>query len=372
MSELSELRLTGAEAGEDGTDPSSERLSVSDLVRSYDDSHSSDGQKRDRSESGDAAPANKRGARDRDGVPARSPLTAKDRTVKETMEIAFDDLETRLTRSLQRDLYEFRTSLSEEIERLCDRVKDLERQDRDCTIAQLSDDLQQSREQVAALQARAEDAEINSRLPCLVLSGAAMAPRNSARLEPHPAAASGGAHFAAPADPARGPAGVTSQPAGQPAAEERAEGAPGSAGSGRGRRDGSWEENINALVIDTLNRNMPGLNISEDQIDRAHRLPGPNNRVIVRFVRSGQGSARDRVWTRRLELRGRELFISESLTRLRSLIFRSLLAAKREKRIYTVFSRGGQVLFKDKQHGVSTRVDSLDKVRELGFTVLER
>ena len=76
--------------------------------------------------------------------------------------------------------------------------------------------------------------------------------------------------------------------------------------------------------------------------------------------------------SRRLELRGRELYINESLTKLRGLIFRSLLAAKREKKIYTVYSRGGQVYFKERQHGVGTRVDSLKRLRELGHTVLER
>ena len=146
---------------------------------------------------------------------------------------------------------------------------------------------------------------------------------------------------------------------------------PGGRSSARG---GDWEEreDINALVVNTLNRSMPGLSLDASDIDRAHRLPGPNNRVIVRFVRSGQSSVRDQVMSRRLELRGKDLFVNESLTRIRSHIFRSLLAAKREKKIYTVFSRSGNVFFKEKQHGVSTRVDSLVRLRELGYGVLER
>ena len=137
---------------------------------------------------------------------------------------------------------------------------------------------------------------------------------------------------------------------------------------------GDWEEreDVDALVVNTLNRSMPGLNMSASDIDRAHRLPGPNNRVIVRFVRSGQGSVRDQVFSRRLELRGRDLFVNESLTRLRNQIFRSLLAVKRERRIYAVYSRGGHVFYKAKQHGVGKRVDSLQRVREMGFTVIER
>ena len=94
--------------------------------------------------------------------------------------------------------------------------------------------------------------------------------------------------------------------------------------------------------------------------------------MIVKFVRTGQDSARDRVMSRRLELKGRDLFVNESLTKLRGLIFRSLLAAKRDEKIYTVFTRNGNVFYKEKQHGVSTRVDSLQRLRELGHMVVAR
>ena len=59
------------------------RQSVSELVRSYGDSlTTTDGHKRNRSESGDPAPAGKRGARDRGGEPAHSPSTPGTRRVK--------------------------------------------------------------------------------------------------------------------------------------------------------------------------------------------------------------------------------------------------------------------------------------------------
>ena len=57
---------------------------------------------------------------------------------------------------------------------------------------------------------------------------------------------------------------------------------------------------------------------------------------------------------------------------MRSQIFRSLLAAKREKHIYTVNARGGNVFCKEKQHCITTRVDSLRQLRDLGYGVLER
>lgn len=354
---------------------------VSELVRAYGDPPT-DGHKRDRSESGDPAPAGKRGARERGGEPARSPSAlssgSSSRNFRDQLDAAVEDLEHRVTQSLTKDLQEFRERVTAEIEKLFDRVKDLEQhvEQRDSVIDRLADELRQSREEVSALQMRVEDAEMNSRIPCLVLSGPAMAPRRAPRLEP-PLASRAAVDPTRPADSGQGQA-MTSEPADRSAgrAVGSRQSAAGGGGDPRGRsvaRGGVWEEreDINALVVTTLNRCMPGLNMDVTDIDRAHRLPGQHNRVIVRFVRSGSDSVRDRVMTRRLELRGKELFINESLTRLRGLIFRSLLAARRQDKIYTVYSRGGQVFFKEKQHGVSTKVDSLPRLRELGFTPLE-
>ena len=371
---------------EDPTDTASSdrQPTVSELVRNYSDPPI-EGHKRDRSESGDPAPAGKRGARERGGEPGRSPASVSARSLKESLDDAIEGLENRVMASLSRDLHEFRETLMEEIGKLSDRVKDLEKhiEERDGVIDQLTDDLHQSRREVSALQDRVEEAEINSRLPCLILSGPAMAPRHAPRLDPSlPAraapAAVGSSPPAAPAWPAgpgQGQVAVTSGSADRRAsADERGPGQSAAAVTGGARRVGGWEEreDMNGLVVNTLKRCMPGLSIDGSDIDRAHRLPGPNNRVIVRFVRSGQDSVRDNVMTRRLELRGKDLYINESLTRLRGQIFRSLLAAKRQKKIYTVYSRGGYVFFKEKQHGVGTRVDSLQRLRDLGYGVLER
>ena len=324
----------------------------------------------------------KRGATEPSGGTGHSPAALSSRSFREHLEVTIDSLESRIMASLSRDFHELRETLSTEISRLNDRVADLERhiEERDNVITGLSDELRRSRSEVSALQTRVEDAEMNSRLPCLILSGAAMASRHAPRLGPPVSAqtAPGAAGRSRPAGRGQGQAAaVTSQPAGVRSGAGSGESAPSAGGVRRGARGaggGDWEEreDVDALVVNTLNRSMPGLNMSVSDIDRAHRLPGPNNRVIVRFVRSGQCSVRDQVMSRRLELRGRELFVNESLTRLRSQIFRSLLAAKREKKLYTVYSRGGHVFYKEKQHGVGKRVDSLQCVREQGFTVVER
>ena len=358
-------------------DTSHERQPVSELVRNYGDPLEM--HKRDRSESGDPAPPGKRGARELSGEPGRSPSTLSGRNFKERLDDAIDGLEGRLMASFSRELHEFRESLSAEIAKLNERVRDLEQhtEEKDCIIDKLTDDLQQSRAEVAALQTRMEDAEMNSRLPCLILSGAAMAPRHSPHLEPPlpPRAVSAAAdpsRSAAPAGAGQGRQPVTSRSADRPGGSGQSAGRGGEVRGAARSGDREEREDINTLVIETLNRCMPGLGMNASDIDRAHRLPGANNRVIVRFTRSGEGSIRDCVMSRRLELRGRELYISESLTKLRSLIFRSLLAAKREKKLYTVYTRGGHVFVKQQQFGVSTRVASLDRVRELGYCVLER
>ena len=365
-----------------------ERQSVSELVRNYSDPPS-ETQKRDRSESGDPAPAGKRGARERSGDLGRSPSSAGNRSFRESLDDAIDGLETRVMSSFSRELHEFRQTLTAEISKLHERVKDMEQhiEERDGVIDKLTEELGRSKQEVSALQQRVEEAEINSHLPCLILSGSSMVARHAPRLEPplpgRPTpAAVGRSRPAAAADLDQGRP-VTSSPADRRAGGARDGPAESSRGAGGGRggasgrpaaRDRGWEEreDINGLVVDTLNRCMPGLGLANSDIDRAHRLPGPNNRVIVRFVRPGQDSARDQVMARRLELRGKDLFINESLTKLRGQIFWSLLAAKREKRLYTVYTRGGYVFFKEKQHGTGTRVDSLQRLRQLGYTVLER
>ena len=357
-----------------------ERQSVGELVRAYGEPPS-DGHKRDRSESGDPAPAGKRNARERSGEPTRSPLAlssgGSSRNFKDQLDAAVEDLEHRVSESLSRDLQEFRERMTAEIDKLFGRVKDLEQhvEERDIVIDRLTDELRHSREEVSALQIRIEDAEMNSRLPCLVLSGAAMSPRSAPRLGPPlsarpPGAGQGPTVTSQLADHRAGGGQEPAQSAAEAGGDRRgARGAIAARGGGGGLEE---REDVNALVISTLNRCLPGLDMVEADVDRAHRLPGANNRVIVRFVRSGQDSVRDRVMSRRLELRGKELYINESLTKLRGIIFRSLLAAKRENKLYTVYSRGGQVYFKEKQHGVSTRVDSLRRLRELGYTPLDR
>ena len=166
-----------------------ERHSVSEIVRNFSDATSEGHGKRDRSESGDPAPSGKRGARERDSEPSSSPRNSN---LKQYLDAALEKLEDRLTSSISKDLHEFRGLISTELGALNDRVRDLERhvEERDGEIAELTSELAAVKKDVKHLQDRAENSEMNSRIPCLILSGKAMAPRRSQRLDsPLPPAA---------------------------------------------------------------------------------------------------------------------------------------------------------------------------------------
>ena len=138
-------------------DRPSERQSTTDSVKSFGESFT-DAQKRDRSESGDIAPAGKRGARERGGDHFHS--SSPGSKVKDQLDAAIDDFENRMTSMLSRDFHELRVTLKAEIDKLSGRVRDLEVhvEERDSLISELTEELRQSRKDVSSLQSRVEDA----------------------------------------------------------------------------------------------------------------------------------------------------------------------------------------------------------------------
>ena len=342
----------------EGSANSEERHSVSELVRNYSDSAGDGHSKRDRSESGDSAPPGKRGAHERGSRLSTSPRNGD---MKQYLDDAIEMLEDRLRSSISKDLHEFREVVSAQLSVISDRVRDLERhvEEKDCEVAELTSELAAARADIKQLQDRAENSEMNSRIPCLILSGKAMAPRRPQRLDA-PLTPTG--HAAPPGTAGPGPTVRAESADARPAASS-------ARGAARGGRDAPEVEDVNSLVIETVRARLPGLHIEDADIDRCHRLPGGNHKIIIRFVRSGPGSIRDQLMSRRLELRGQELYVNESLTAKKNLIYRSLLDAKKEKKIYTVFTRWGHVYYKSEKFGTSARVDSVDKLRELSLPV---
>ena len=82
------------------------RARVSELVQQL-DTHA-DGQKRDRSESGDSLPAGKRGTHDR-----ASPSVT--RSMKEYVDVALDNLEQRLIATLSKELHDFKDTFQNQL-----------------------------------------------------------------------------------------------------------------------------------------------------------------------------------------------------------------------------------------------------------------
>ena len=123
-------------------------------------------------------------------------------------------------------------------------------------------------------------------------------------------------------------------------------------------------EDVEKMVLSVVRENFRDLNISASDIARAHRLPG-EQKVICRFVRSGRGSLRDQIYYRRLELKGKEVFINECLTRRRAEIFGKLLSLRKTGKLFSVFSRNGQVFYTGEKFGKPTRVNSLEEIEKL-------
>ena len=126
-------------------------------------------------------------------------------------------------------------------------------------------------------------------------------------------------------------------------------------------------EDVEAALITMLNSAFPDLGLQRSDIERVHRT---GKKIWCRFVKSGAGSKRDQLYNGRLSLRdnrkGNELYISECLTKARQELFAKLLAYKKDKKIYTVFTRYGSVFVKEQQYGRNIRVDDASALTALG------
>ena len=123
-------------------------------------------------------------------------------------------------------------------------------------------------------------------------------------------------------------------------------------------------EDVEKTVLSVVRENFRDLSISASDIARAHRLPG-EQKVICRFVRSGRGSVRDQIYYRRRELKGKEVFINECLTKRRAEIFGKLLSLRKTGKLFSVFSRNGQVFCTGEKFGKPIRVNSLEEIEKL-------
>ena len=81
----------------------------------------------------------------------------------------------------------------------------------------------------------------------------------------------------------------------------------------------------------------------DEQISRANRIQ--SGKIVVKFNRTGPGSDKEQVWRLRTKLRGKDLYVQESLTEGRQEIFQTLLQARKDGRIFFAFTQGGKIFY---------------------------
>ncbi|KAF0308094.1 hypothetical protein FJT64_002192 [Amphibalanus amphitrite] len=257
--------------------------------------------KRGRSESGESAPATKRGSQR--GYQRGDRITQ----LEDTMERAIH----KLREQIQQDFDLFSETIRTEFHAIKARIQDIEDhlETKNREIEALSLGLQETKKEVKLLKDRVEENELVNRLSSLVFSGKPFARK--------------------PRD------------ANKPEAED-----------------------VEKTVLSVVRENFQDLNINASDIARAHRLPG-EQKIICRFVRSGRGSLRDQIYYRRMELKGKDIYINECLTKRRAEIFGRLLGLKKDGKLFSVFSRGGQVFCTSERYGKPIRVNTEREVDSL-------
>lgn len=105
------------------------------------------------------------------------------------------------------------------------------------------------------------------------------------------------------------------------------------------------DENTDEIILSTIATEI-GINITEQDIDRTHRLGRPNRRdgkprpIIVKFSRY---NVRNKVYQYKRNLKGKRYLITESLTSHRMRLFKE---AQQEYGITNVWTSDGRILYK--------------------------
>ena len=267
---------------------------------------------------------------------------------------------------LKEEFQEIANAIKSDLISLRQRVTDLEEhvERKDKETEALQDKVEKYQEQVASLEERLDANEANSRLPTLVLSGPMVARSAPGRRSPPDPARPGSSTPAGSGEAPPPAGGDASSPAGGPGRPPSSQ----QSASSSGDRD---EEDVPATVVRLLNEAYPDLHLQKGDIARAHR-DRTGKKIWCKFVHSGPGSKRELVYSRRLSLktldRDNALYINESLSKVRNEIFNELPSLKKQRKIYTVFTRNGAVFFKSKQYGQNVRVDNFSKFAALFST----
>ena len=134
-------------------------------------------------------------------------------------------------------------------------------------------------------------------------------------------------------------------------------------------------EDVTPVVIDVVRKILPDIPLQRDDISSCFRV-GQKRKLVVKFNSSGPNTMRERLYQGRFDLMKRrnvpvqeQLWINESLSPQRQSYMTALLAAKKDGRIHSTFSRDGVVYFRPSQHEAIIKVDAPGKLR--GYASLE-
>ena len=126
-----------------------------------------------------------------------------------------------------------------------------------------------------------------------------------------------------------------------------------------------WTEDVANTTVNMLQKYMPDSEVSARDIAHSYRV-ARGKKIVCKFVRSGQGSARDKIYENRWKLgqdangqrRGKEdsLFVNELLSQGVQSAFTQLRAAKKSGVIHSVHTRYGQIFVRMFKHGEKIRV----------------
>ena len=106
------------------------------------------------------------------------------------------------------------------------------------------------------------------------------------------------------------------------------------------------DENTDNVVVEMINDNL-GVNITENDLDRSHRLgKKDSNRSKPRpiIVKLARYNTRSKIFYNKKKLKGKNISITESLTKVR---MQALKEAQEEKGFKNVWSADGRIMFKD-------------------------
>ena len=128
-------------------------------------------------------------------------------------------------------------------------------------------------------------------------------------------------------------------------------------------------ENIEAETVKVINKRFPELKISGDDFQTVHRLQGEKT-VICKFLKTDR---KNELYEKRLSRTNHSnsrselapLFINESLSPANQAVFNALLEAKRQKCIYTVYTKRGSVFCKQNFESPGRRIYNMDQVKTI-------